>query len=146
MTIPEILKELEPYTGRFPMKAMRAAIEQREAITPELLRVVAAAAENPEQYAHREDRMLHHLALYLLSQFREQRAYPSIVKMFSAPGETDLPSNCSTALRRSANGTAGLSTARVSRSSRASPAAATRSRCHASTDPPLTASWKAASA
>jgi hypothetical protein len=32
MTIPEILKELEPYTGRFPMKAMRAAIEQREAI------------------------------------------------------------------------------------------------------------------
>ena len=39
MTIPEILKELEPYTGRFPMKAMQAAIEQREAITPELLRV-----------------------------------------------------------------------------------------------------------
>jgi len=25
MTIPEILKELEPDTGRFPMKAMRAA-------------------------------------------------------------------------------------------------------------------------
>ncbi len=40
MTIPEILKELEPYTGRFPMKAMRAAIQQREAITPELMRVV----------------------------------------------------------------------------------------------------------
>jgi len=27
MTIPEILKELEPYTGRFPMKAMQAAVE-----------------------------------------------------------------------------------------------------------------------
>jgi hypothetical protein len=26
MTIPEILKELEPYTGRFPMKAMEAVI------------------------------------------------------------------------------------------------------------------------
>jgi hypothetical protein len=24
MTIPEILQELEPYTGRFPMDAMRA--------------------------------------------------------------------------------------------------------------------------
>jgi len=38
MTIPEFLKELEPYTGRFPERAMRAAVEQREAITPELLR------------------------------------------------------------------------------------------------------------
>ena len=38
MTIPEILKELEPYTGHFPMTAMKAAVEQREAITPELLR------------------------------------------------------------------------------------------------------------
>ncbi len=26
MTVPEILKALEPYTGRFPMKAMKAAI------------------------------------------------------------------------------------------------------------------------
>jgi hypothetical protein len=88
LTIPEILKELEPYTGRFPMKAMRAAIEQREAITPELLRVVEAVAENPEQYARREGHMLHVFALYLLAQFREKRAYPFVVKMFSAPGET----------------------------------------------------------
>jgi hypothetical protein len=44
MTIPEIIKELEPYTGRFPMKAMRAAIEPREAITPELLKVLEACA------------------------------------------------------------------------------------------------------
>lgn len=63
MTIPEILKELEPYTGRFPMEAMRAAIAQREAITPELLRVLAAVAENPEQYARREGHMLHVFAL-----------------------------------------------------------------------------------
>jgi hypothetical protein len=88
LTIPEILKELEPYTGRFPMTAMRAAIEQREAITPELLRLVEAVAENPEQYARREGHMLHLFALYLLAQFREKRAYPHVVKMFSAPGET----------------------------------------------------------
>ena len=88
MTVPEILNALEPYTGRFPMEAMRAAIEQREAITPELLRVVEAAAENPEQHARRENHMLHLFALYLLAQFREKRAYPSVVKMFSAPGET----------------------------------------------------------
>jgi hypothetical protein len=88
LTIPEILKELEPYTGSFPMEAMRAAIEQREAITPELLRVVEAIAANPTEFAKREDDMLPVFALYLLAQFREKRAYPHIVKMFSAPGET----------------------------------------------------------
>jgi hypothetical protein len=59
MTIPEILKELEPYTGRFPKKAMQAAIEQREAITPELLRVLETVAENPVEFAQRKDYMLH---------------------------------------------------------------------------------------
>jgi hypothetical protein len=88
MTIPEILKELEPYTGRFPMKAMQAAIEQREAITPELLRVLEAVAEDPVKFVEREDYMLHDFALFLLAQFREKRAYAPIVKMFSAPGET----------------------------------------------------------
>jgi hypothetical protein len=32
--------------------------------------------------------MLHVFALYLLAQFREKRAYPFVVKMFSAPGES----------------------------------------------------------
>jgi len=88
MTVPEILKELEPYTGRFPMKAMRAAIEQRESITPELLRVMEAVAQGPVKHAERKDYMLHDFALFLLAQFREKRAYAPIVKMFSAPGET----------------------------------------------------------
>jgi len=47
MTIPEILKELEPYTGRFPRQAMKAAIEQRDALTPELLRVLEEVANDP---------------------------------------------------------------------------------------------------
>jgi len=32
--------------------------------------------------------MLPAFALYLLAQFREKRAFPAVVKMFSAPGET----------------------------------------------------------
>jgi hypothetical protein len=88
MTIPEILKELEPYTGVFPEAAMKAAIEQREAITPDLLRVLEAVAENPIEFSKRKDYMLHLFSMYLLAQFRERRAYPIIVKMFSAPGET----------------------------------------------------------
>jgi len=88
MTIPEILKELEPYTGRFPMEAMKAAIEQREAITPELLCVLETVAEDPPAFARREDYMAHVFALFLLAQFREKRAYAPIIKIFSAPGET----------------------------------------------------------
>jgi hypothetical protein len=55
MTVPGILKALEPYTGRFLMEAMRAAIHQREAITPELLRIVEAMAANPAEVANRQD-------------------------------------------------------------------------------------------
>ena len=51
MTILEILKELEPCTGRFPMRAMKAAIEQREAITPELLTVLESVADESAKWA-----------------------------------------------------------------------------------------------
>ena len=88
MTVAEILKRLEPYTGKFPKKAMRAAIEQREAITPELLRVLETVAENPAEFAKRQNYMVHLFGMFLLAQFRETRAYPILVKIFSAPGET----------------------------------------------------------
>jgi hypothetical protein len=87
MTAPEILKALEPYTGQFPMEAMREAVAQRDAIKPELLRVLETVADRPAEFAKRREYMLHLFALYLLAQFREKRAYPAIVKMFSAPGE-----------------------------------------------------------
>jgi hypothetical protein len=67
---------------------MQAAIEQREAITPESLQVLERAAEDPVKFAERKDYMLHVFAMYLLAQFREKRAYRPLVKMFSAPGET----------------------------------------------------------
>jgi hypothetical protein len=40
------------------MKAMRAAIEQREAITPEFLRVLKSVAAAPAEWAGRKDNML----------------------------------------------------------------------------------------
>jgi hypothetical protein len=87
MTIPEILKELEPYTGRFPMDALRAAIEQREAITPDLLKVLDSVAASPSEWAERKDNMLPMFAIFLLAQFREKPAYPLLVRIVSAPGE-----------------------------------------------------------
>jgi len=55
------------------MEAMRAAIQQVGSHHAELLRVLEAVAENPEQHARRENHMLHLFALYLLAQFREKR-------------------------------------------------------------------------
>lgn len=87
MTIPDILKELQTYTGEFPMKAMKAAIEQREAITPELLGVLESVARDPAGWAARGDNMFPLFALYLLAQFREKRAYRCVVEIAGAPAE-----------------------------------------------------------
>jgi hypothetical protein len=44
------------------MKAMRAAVEQREAIMPELLRVLETVAAALAEWAGRKDYMLHTFA------------------------------------------------------------------------------------
>ncbi len=54
-------------------------------ITPELLRILNEAAEHPEDLS--SDYMLHSYAMYLLAQFREERAYAVIVDFVSVPGE-----------------------------------------------------------
>jgi hypothetical protein len=87
MTVAEILDELELCTGRFPKRAIEQAVEQREAVTPELLRVLEEVAADPGGFGQRDDYMLHLFAMYLLAQFREKRAYRPIATIFSAPGD-----------------------------------------------------------
>jgi uncharacterized protein YecA (UPF0149 family) len=88
MTISEILGGMERHTGQFPFEAMRAAVSQREAVTPELLRALQAVAEDAPKYAAEEGYMLHLHALYLLAQFKEKRAFPMVIKLISWPGTT----------------------------------------------------------
>ncbi len=90
MQIKEILAALEYYTGVFPREALARAIEERERIVPELLDTVSRAAENPHKLEAEPDYMGHVYAMFLLSQFREQRAYEPIVRFFSQPGELSL--------------------------------------------------------
>ena len=85
MTVAEIIEQLTPYTGRFPKAAVEAAIAQREAVTPYLLKALEEVANAPEDYAKRRDYMLHTYALYLLAQFREKRAYHWAIKLVRAP-------------------------------------------------------------
>ncbi len=88
MTIQEILNGLELYDGTFPRKALKEAIAKQEQITPALLKIIEHVTQNIEEL--QENYMAHIYALYLLAQFREERAYPLIVDFFSIPGEITL--------------------------------------------------------
>jgi hypothetical protein len=88
--IETIRQELEFYTGRFPADAVRAAIEQREAVTPVLLDALQKVAEDPGEMERKPNLMLPTYAMFLLAQFREQAAYPLLTKFFSTPGDLCL--------------------------------------------------------
>ncbi len=86
MTIDEILSGLQRNDGHFAREAVRQAVARRDEIIPHLLDVLRDVAENPEVYAD-PDCMILIYAMYLLGQFREARAYPLLVRIFSLPGE-----------------------------------------------------------
>lgn len=86
MTVEEILDDLRYYgDGKFPRTALKNAIARREEITPDLLEILEDAAQNIEDLPR--GYMAHLYAMFLLAQFREERAYPLIVDFFSTPGE-----------------------------------------------------------
>jgi hypothetical protein len=94
MTIPEILHQLE----RVPDKAdfapyeaaLQAAIEQREAIVPELIAAIDRVSADPAHYLKHQEECLHLFAIYLLAQFREVRALDCFLRFFSLQGEQAL--------------------------------------------------------
>lgn len=88
MTIPEIISALTRVGSEVPAAALAAAAEQREAITPELLRAVESLLENPQRYLDDDDDCLPNIALYLLAQFREPRAWPLFQRVFRLPEAT----------------------------------------------------------
>jgi hypothetical protein len=82
MELTEVLKSLERNTGVFPRKAVEAAMEMRDEITPGLLHILEDTVERADEIV-REDEdgayFAHLYAMYLLAQFRETRAYPLVV-------------------------------------------------------------------
>ena len=88
MEIKEVLSELEYNTGSFPYEAMREAITQKDKMIPDLLNVLENAEKNIHQIEEQPNYMAHIYAMFLLAQFREKRAYPLIVDLFSHPGKT----------------------------------------------------------
>lgn len=86
----EIMKALEWYEDILPRKALEAAAADPQAIIPELLKTLRYTIDNFDKLFLDDDYMAHMYALYLLAQFREVRAYPLMMELFSIPGEAIL--------------------------------------------------------
>jgi len=86
----EILEELRLNRGYYPREAVEAAIERREEMVPELLRILDEAVARPEELLEEPGSFGHIHALYLLAQFREPRAFPRIVRLFRLPDEVGV--------------------------------------------------------
>ncbi|MDL2321277.1 DUF1186 domain-containing protein [Desulfosarcina sp. OttesenSCG-928-B08] len=85
MNIQDIVEQLSfPPDDEVPVEALRAAASQKEEITPLLLDILEKSIDRIEEIAE-SDYMGHLHAMLLLAQFREPRAYPLIVRFFSAP-------------------------------------------------------------
>src|SRR5690349_19297639 len=86
METAEILSQLERATGTFPKAAVEAAVERREEIVPELLRILEETIAQPEEVS--DDYLAHIYAMFLLAQFREVRAFPLFVRLALLPDDT----------------------------------------------------------
>jgi Protein of unknown function (DUF1186)/SEC-C motif len=87
MDIQELLVRLDRHDGSFPESLIAEVIARREAVTPRLLEILEDIDRDPEPWLADEEGMLHIWALYLLALFRETRASPLLVRLFSRPGE-----------------------------------------------------------
>lgn len=88
LEIQEILSKLEYNPGSFPYEAVKEAIKQKEAIIPELLKILENAEKNINFIKENPNYFAHIYSMFLLAQFREKSAYSLIVDLFSHPGDT----------------------------------------------------------
>jgi hypothetical protein len=94
MSVPEILKQLDtvPDQAEFAPygAALRAALDQRDAVAPELIAAIDRVSADCGPYLEHPERCLHLFAIYLLAEFRETDALDSFVRFFSLPEEQAL--------------------------------------------------------
>jgi hypothetical protein len=87
MDIPEILRRIERVTGRFEREAVEGAVARREEVIPHLLGILQYTIDNAKEIAGDRRYMAHMYAMFMLSQFRESRAYPQLLRLCSLPGD-----------------------------------------------------------
>lgn len=96
MQLDEILNHFKDPKGKFPKDALNSALNQQEEITPHLLNILENVITNHD--AIQMDQMDYIFSLYVLSKFREKKAFPYILAFASLPGELpeDLLGDCIT--------------------------------------------------
>ena len=87
MDIQELLIRLDRHRGSFPKDLVAEVIARREEVSPRFLEILEDVDKNPEAWLENDGRMIHIYALYGLALFRDIRAYPLLVRIFSRPGE-----------------------------------------------------------
>jgi len=84
MLVKEIIENLIIFNEKFPEEALLEARAHKEEVTEELLESLRYVNENSEQIYNDTDQygsdyFLHMYAMFLLSEFREKRAFPIII-------------------------------------------------------------------
>lgn len=87
MEVAHILEELAYDLGELPREAIESAIAKKTQIIPYLLEILEDAIKRIDEIIEDDNYQGHLYAMYLLAQFREERAYPLIIELFSFPGE-----------------------------------------------------------
>ncbi len=82
--IQQILAAFGPFDGVYQRQAVDEAIALQEEITPHLIHIVEDVAVHPLDYLN-ADSMAPTYAVMLLGYFREVRAHPALIKLFSLP-------------------------------------------------------------
>ncbi len=84
MEIKEIVKELEYYNEELPKEALEKAIEYKEEMIPELLKMLEYTKENLENIFNEKDEFYGYIyAFFLLAEFREKRAFPYLIDLIN---------------------------------------------------------------
>lgn len=89
MNIEEIVNELKYCNGDVPKEALKEAINRKDEIIPELLRMLEYASKNVKEICSGDDNFFgYSYAMFLLAEFKEKRAFKYIIELLNKDNET----------------------------------------------------------
>lgn len=88
MNVEEIVNELKYCNGKMPKGALQEAIEQKDKIIPELLKMLEYASKNIEQICSGTDKFFgYSYAMFLLAEFKEKEAFKYMLELLNKDQE-----------------------------------------------------------
>src|SRR5690554_3695642 len=81
------IHKLKYNDGNFPQKELDEVISRKDEMIPMLLDALDEVIGRPEILIENPNYMLHIYAMYLLAQFREEKAFSKLIDLISLPAE-----------------------------------------------------------